>query len=236
MCVIDITQQLLLQTRQGTLGFLLVQYIFRWYRLLVSVEPNLPPNMESLKLALHHFAKHVVKTASVYATVIVIFSYHVLLDKDMACTCKEQQTDCSVYMALPVFSIFFLMLWMDKTFQTACKYTGGNRNDNFCCVLCYQTVKGAFLGLLWVISVLMDGDWYVCCHNDKSEQQSLLACKDKANITIEEQGLIATLINESRVSFYLSLLTTSWFSLLLVSAVTNFVDDILTRNHFLHQL
>lgn len=210
-------QQLLLQTRQETRGgFLFVQYMFRWYRLLVSVEPNLPPNMESFKVAMQHFAKHAAKTARVYTTVIAIFSYHVLLDKDMACTCKEQQRDCWLYMFLPAFLICFLILWMDRTFQTAWKYTCGNRNLNFCYVLCYHIVKGSFLGSLWVVSVLMDGEWYVCCHNDKSKQQSQLACKDKANITIEERGLIAELMNKSRVSFYLSLLTTSWFSLLLV--------------------
>ncbi|XP_044066159.1 uncharacterized protein LOC122882640 [Siniperca chuatsi] len=155
--------------------------------------------MESLKTALGHFAKHISKTAGVHAVVIVIFSYHVVLDKDLACTCKEQLDACWLYMTLPAFLIFVLMLWVDKTFQRAWKYTCGNCKNNFCCVVVYHILKAAFVGLLWAASVLIDGDWYVCCYNDFSGQHTLLACKEKTNITAEERGIIAELINKSRV-------------------------------------
>lgn len=156
--------------------------------------------MESLKTAMEQFAKYVSTTASVYAAVIVIFTYHVLLDKDLACTCKGLDSGCWVYMALPGIIILVLMLWMDKRFQRVCKFRCRYRKCNFFCVFLYHILRAVLVGLLWVASVLIDGDWYVCCLNDQDPQ---LACKDMTNITAEERGIINELINKSRVSFYL---------------------------------
>ena len=61
----------------------------------------------------------------------------------------------------------------------------------------------ALVGLLWVTSVLIDGDWYVCCQSDQSEQQAQLPCKDKNNLTAEERTIIAELKNHSKVSAFL---------------------------------
>nr|XP_046252763.1 uncharacterized protein LOC124063298 [Scatophagus argus] len=168
--------------------------------------------MESLKTALKHFADYVSATAGVYTTVIVIFTYHVLLEKDLACTCKEQSRDCWLYMFMPAVLIFILMLWMDKTFQRIFKYLCGGCLEFCCsrcsgtcickclscCVVCYRLLKAAFLASLWAVSVLIDGDWYVCCHNNQTEHKDL-ACQNKANITAEEQGILTELANDSRV-------------------------------------
>lgn len=181
----------------------------------VQNQQNLPPNMESFRQTVKPFTERFIKTAGVYTTIIGIFTYHVLLDKDMPCTCREQTRDCMLYLFLPGFIITVLMLWLDKTCLLAIRYMCREFDDSPCCFFVCRLVKGLLVGLLWVVSVFLDGDWYVCCLNDGSKKQSMLACKDKANITSEDRRLIAELKNKSRVSFSFSLLTTSWFSLLL---------------------
>lgn len=159
---------------------------------------------------------------SIYTTVIVIFTYNVLIGKDVACTCKPQQTECYLYMGLPVGVIFVLILWMDKKFLRIWKYNCTcicipcSRSalcslsdackqhccNPFLCILLHHILKAGLVGLLWVASVLVDGDWYVCCQNDQSEQQTQLACKHKVNITAEERTIITELKNSSKVSVF----------------------------------
>lgn len=209
--------------------------MFRWNRLQVSAESNLPSNMERFGTALANFANHVSKATGVYTTLILIFSYHVLLNKDLACTCRAQRGDCGLYLIMPVFILLTLMLWMDRTFQRAWKYSCRRRKAHFVCLLCRHVLKAAVIGMLWVAFVLIDGDWFVCCSNYHFHEQPLLACRDKEGITVEEQRLINELLNTSRVSFYLSVLTTSWLSLLRAPSnlvVVGFLQlpDPLTRN------
>lgn len=145
---------------------------------------------------------------SIYTTIIVIFTYNILLEKDVACTCKPQQTECDLYMGLPFCIIFVLVLWMDKKFLRIWKYIcacGWCKKQ--CCnpffwALLRHILKAGLVGLLWVASVYIDGDWYVCCQNDQSEQQAQLACKRKDIITAEERTIIAELKNSSKVSVF----------------------------------
>ncbi|XP_045912792.1 uncharacterized protein LOC123975383 isoform X1 [Micropterus dolomieu] len=95
-------------------------------------------------------------------------------------------------MTLPFFIVFVLQLWTDRTFQRTWTYT-----CKFFWVLLYHIIKAAFIGLLWVVSVLIDGHWYVCCQNDQSNEQKYLACKAKNEITAVEQQIITELKNES---------------------------------------
>lgn len=157
------------------------------------------------------FSKFPFKELSTYVIVIGIFVYNVVLERDLECSCDRQQDYCQTYMVLPSFILFVLQIWMDKTFQRAWKYICACtcvqccRSENKCkyiLVLLYRIIKAAVISLLWVVSVLIDGDWYVCCHNSESEQHPDLACKDKnKNITAEEQKIIAGLKGFSSVSF-----------------------------------
>lgn len=143
---------------------------------------------------------------SIFVATVVSFTHNVLLDRNVACTCDYQIRDCIIYMALPSFIIFVLILWTDKTFQRVGRYTCGMCSRpccsakccGFCGVLLCHIVKAALVGLLWVVSVLIDGDWWVCCKNDVYDYD--LACKDKTKITTEEQKHINDLKNRSRVS------------------------------------
>ncbi|XP_035512906.1 uncharacterized protein LOC118324591 [Morone saxatilis] len=140
------------------------------------------------------FPKFALKQYSTYIAIIVIFIHNVVLDRDLECSCRQQALNCSVYMALPCLIIFVLQLWMDKTIQRTCGY----RCTFFCVFLC-NIFKAAFIGLLWVVSVLIDGDWFVCCWNDHSDKQAQLACKNKnkINLTLDEHSIIAELKNKS---------------------------------------
>ena len=148
------------------------------------------------------FPKQVLKRFSTYIAVIVIFIYNVVLDRSLECTCGEQKTACIVYMTLPFFIVFVLQLWTEKTFQRVLNYTCSTSSDrcNLLCILFYHILKAAFIGLLWIVSVFIDGDWYVCCLNNGSENQAQLACKDKSDITPEERIIITELKNRSLVS------------------------------------
>lgn len=152
------------------------------------------------------------KQLSTYLTIIVFFVYTAVLDRDLECTCKNQSRHCNLYMALPFLISFVLHLWVDKRFQGIWRFTSTTccctcsencterceSNCKFIWILIYEILKAAFIGLLWVIFVLLDGDWYVCCQNDGSEQQAQLACKkDKA--TPEEKANIAELKNKSKI-------------------------------------
>ncbi|XP_034721526.1 uncharacterized protein LOC117940306 [Etheostoma cragini] len=147
-----------------------------------------------------------IKKLGTYVAVIVIFVHNVVLDKDLECSCKQQVLDCNFYMIMPSFLVFILQLWTDTTFQRALKYTcactcdcpcGCEKRCKLFCVLVYHIVKAVLVALLWVTSVYIDGDWFVCCMNDESEQQAQLACKEKHNLTAEDRATIAQLKNRS---------------------------------------
>ncbi|XP_029911273.1 uncharacterized protein LOC115361783 isoform X2 [Myripristis murdjan] len=151
--------------------------------------------MGSLGVASNRFMDHASKTVSI----IVIVSYHVVLHLDLPCSCKPGMNQCNVYMVVPFFIIFFVILWTDISCQTTLRYTCKNFRCKFCCVLLKNTLKAVCIGLLWVVSVLIDGDWFVCCENDQSPKQIVLACKvkNKSNLTSEEQEIITELKGKS---------------------------------------
>lgn len=176
-------------------------YIFRGYK--QQTDANYTSEMEKV------LTKCTPRHLSTYAAIIVMFTYSILLDRDFECTCKPLHSDCNLYMALPVFIIFVLILCTDKSFQAIFRYTCccGCRDCchfwRFFASILFHIFKAALVGGLWTAFVLLDGDWYVCCMNDHSEKQAQLACKAVRNITDEDRIIIAELKNESRVSVFL---------------------------------
>ncbi|XP_047444017.1 uncharacterized protein LOC125009840 [Mugil cephalus] len=157
---------------------------------------------------------------NVFVAVVVSFTYNILLDRHVACPCQQpgRSLYCYQYLSLPCGIIFILILWTDMVFMAICKYAHRNNCStcdcvSACCskccrlfgVLVNRFLKAALVALLWVVSVLIDGDWYVCCWNNHSEKGSNITCKDNYNITTDQRGLITGLKNES-LMFGLSLL------------------------------
>lgn len=139
-----------------------------------------------------------------FAVVVIIL----MLGRNFQCTCKPQASDCNFYLTLPFCILFVFILWTDRNFQRVCKHLcssacGGSNRLHTCSFfgsLVPHVVQAAMIGLLWVIYVFLDGNWYVCCLNNHSAQQAQLACKSDGSLTDEERVLVAELKNKSRVS------------------------------------
>ncbi|XP_074501042.1 uncharacterized protein LOC141773179 isoform X2 [Sebastes fasciatus] len=138
-----------------------------------------------------------------YAAITLMFTYTFLLGREFECTCKSQEIECTMYLILPFFIILLLILWTDRSFQRVCRYL-------FTCAGCCMPTtcnfwgsffrhifKAVLVSLLWVAFVYLEGDWYVCCKNNHSEQP--LACKAGNNITEKEHETIAELKSTSKV-------------------------------------
>ncbi|XP_065817880.1 uncharacterized protein [Labrus bergylta] len=161
---------------------------------------------------------------STYVSIILMFTYTILSNRDFACACKPQVLNCNSYLFLPFSIVFLLTLWTNGGFLKVCRYTlccseGCSKkccskkccskkccskkccSKKCCCFLIFASLKvveAVSVGLLWVVFVLVDGDWYVCCRNNGSDAQVVLACKAKENITKDERAMISELKNNSR--------------------------------------
>ncbi|TDH11111.1 hypothetical protein EPR50_G00082100 [Perca flavescens] len=163
----------------------------------LSVDANCTAEMENRRI---HLA------CGRFCTYVAVIAVFILFGSNFECACKPQVFDCKVYQVLPVFIVFLLILWTDGSFQSVGRLlcSGVSRGTHthtlsFWDSFFYHIIKAAFIGLLWVVVVLIDGDWYVCCQNDGSEQQRQLACRAVETITEEERVTIAELRNKSRV-------------------------------------
>lgn len=145
-----------------------------------------------------YLPKFAIKKYSTYVAMTVIFVHNYVLDKDLNCTC-DAEGSCNSYMCLPFFILFALQLWTDELFKRVWKYSCRSPICcNFFVFFCIHFMKAVCIGLLWVVFVFIDGDWFVCCWNTYKEHPQL-GCKDKKNITAEEQVLIAKLKNKSMI-------------------------------------
>ncbi|XP_054465813.1 uncharacterized protein LOC129100252 isoform X2 [Anoplopoma fimbria] len=129
-----------------------------------------------MKLTFPGFA---LKQLGTFVSLMMIFIHNVALDKDLDCNCEAKDLGCNFYMIMPFCIIFILQLWTEKIFRC------DRRKRFFLCLS--KFMKAVFISLLWVISVLIDGDWAVCCWDDTK-----LAC-NKEKLTAEEQTTRAEL-------------------------------------------
>ncbi|XP_013998900.1 uncharacterized protein [Salmo salar] len=122
--------------------------------------------MENFKPAFDILISQVRKTGSFYLTFFAVFLYHVVFDH-LKCSCEDgvkpdlTYEQVIFYMVSPALIFFLLTLWMDGEFQRILRITCRCRFI-FLGRLLGILFKAASIGLLWVVSVLFDGDWYVC--------------------------------------------------------------------------
>ncbi|XP_041858883.1 uncharacterized protein LOC121651080 isoform X2 [Melanotaenia boesemani] len=174
-------------------------------RVFVSSHSTLSRCNPSSKDANFPFSK-----VSVFLTIVVSFTYNILLNGDMECNCEDVVRDCLVHMFLPCGIFIFLILWTDKTCHQASKYTfacqingkGKGYRKTFCCFLVARVIRAFCVGHLWVVSLFIDGDWYVCFAVYRFDQQKPLACLKKENMTAGEEMAIIQLKNDSRFFGY----------------------------------
>ncbi|XP_010751969.3 uncharacterized protein LOC104937443 [Larimichthys crocea] len=141
-----------------------------------------PPKMQAVAAPLQQFISKVKDNANAFIFSVLVFSYQAL-ETEFPCSCKPQPGYCCAYMILPCLIITILMLSTDLPFQRAWNYTSSKGSCHFGCVLFRRAVKALCVGLLWVASVLIDGEWFVCCYNQNNKQVADLQCKSKTDIT-----------------------------------------------------
>nr|XP_029534561.1 uncharacterized protein LOC115140353 [Oncorhynchus nerka] len=163
--------------------------------------------MEHFKPAFNSLIDQVKKTASFTVTFFVLFLYQVVLDEHLKCSCKDgvkpevTYNQCIFYMLFPALILFLLTLWMEGEFQRVLRII------RICgCILWRRflaiLIKAVAIGSLWVVSVLFDGDWYVClkrvmlpCRNNTTPFQVELEKQLEAHFKTESMviGLVLVL-------------------------------------------
>ncbi|XP_030590397.1 uncharacterized protein LOC115783625 [Archocentrus centrarchus] len=122
--------------------------------------------------------------------VIIYYSY-------LTCSCDGRTFRCNEFMAVPFFIVFFLTLLIDRTFRRTAKHAAILSG-----VVVKRVIRAILFGLLWVVLLLVHGDWYFCCKTD--EENITLPCK--SNLTPEEEAKKTEAINTSKVTGYTLLL------------------------------
>lgn len=136
-----------------------------------------------------------------YFAVFVIFVY---LGVNFNCSCTPQGWNCKLFLVLPLLITFVFLLWTDSSFQTTSRHLLLSSDWSFLTFSCRYIIRAAFVALLWVVCVLINGEWYVCCMSNQTTQAPL-ACKSAGMITEEEQKTIAELKNTSWVRTFILL-------------------------------
>ncbi|CAB1322420.1 unnamed protein product [Coregonus sp. 'balchen'] len=179
--------------------------------------------MERLMPGFDVLISQVRKTASFYVTTIALFIYHVVFDENLKCLCKNgvkpevTYDHCTFYMVLPALILFLLTLWMDGQFQRILRITCRCRcRCNLWGRLLAILIKAAAIGLLWVVSVLLDGDWYVCI------QRATLPCQNNADTTPYQEELekqLETHFKRESMVYGLSLVLVLLFATSILTAI-----------------
>ncbi|KAK7884725.1 hypothetical protein WMY93_027848 [Mugilogobius chulae] len=134
------------------------------YSVSPDLTPNRVPHMEYLRRSLVWLVQVLFRRWFFLFTLFCLYYYHVRLDKDMRCSCKSQSKDCWVYLLVPGFILMVVQLWVDMVFGRGLKFLcGGVVRVKVLPLLIKRLLEASFVGHLWVQSVLLDGDWYICC-------------------------------------------------------------------------
>lgn len=150
------------------------------------------------------FKKSWSPAAAAFATILLFLSLEILFRLLFLCPCDPEYPRhvcfCTLYLLLPACILFFTCLLMDRKRMEACGWT---REDfprpSFKC--CSVFLKALSIGLVWLVIVLLNGDWYVCLmmySNGTAEEQ--LGCKDEGLMTKAEKHDVKYYTNVSRVS------------------------------------
>ncbi|XP_056094966.1 calcium homeostasis modulator protein 6-like [Rhinichthys klamathensis goyatoka] len=91
----------------------------------------------------------------------IIFQYVFKLDFQCPCDPKENTHICVVYMIFPAISLFIVVIIANKRIRsTACSNGTGIQCKSI--IILMPIIKAISVACLWIIAVLIDGDWYVC--------------------------------------------------------------------------
>ncbi|KAJ0064652.1 hypothetical protein NL108_011480 [Boleophthalmus pectinirostris] len=114
--------------------------------------------------ALGKILTQVQKNVGFFLRIIVTFSFHSVYRRRFDCSCSSPES-CVVYLLVPCLVIWILLLAVDKLFLksiTRMVKEEKSRGVSWRCAL-NRLVLTFCVSLIWAVSVLLDGDWYVCC-------------------------------------------------------------------------
>ncbi|XP_039655524.1 uncharacterized protein LOC120558546 isoform X2 [Perca fluviatilis] len=166
------------------IGFIFHVSISRGTRQQLSADSNFTAKMKM-------YSSVTFAQVGTFVSIIVVFIYKVVIDRNYECDCDGSGYDCILYMGVPSIVLFVLQLWTIKKWRRTGKACSHNDCDDDFKYICNQLLKAVVVGLLWVISLLIDGDWAVCYHHKD------LACKDKAKFNSTEHETLANVKSKS---------------------------------------
>lgn len=141
--------------------------------------------------------------------VMLLLCYHLWFQIDFACPCSPDRNyiHCFGYMVLPCLIIITIIVWNDKRigriFRYGCYHSSLKRKQckgKFCFEFFIYLLQAATSGFLWCGSVLVDGDWYVCCGAASTEELKTLSCMTESEFGLVEKARKVNLKNKSMVS------------------------------------
>lgn len=143
--------------------------------------------------------------------VLVFLGYHLWFQLDFACPCTSERNvfHCYTYMLLPSFIITSVIMWNDnrigRIFRFNCYHSSVKKErckckGKFCLEFFIYLLQAASSAFLWCGSVLVDGDWYVCCVNGNAEEFKALSCLKDSEMGPVEKARKVNLKNQSLVS------------------------------------
>ncbi|XP_029697498.1 uncharacterized protein isoform X1 [Takifugu rubripes] len=169
--------------------------------------------------------------------VMLLLCYHLWFQIDFICPCGSNQNyfHCYSYMVLPSIIITCIILWNDKRIgrflRYNCNYISlerkrSTRKFNLQFLVC--VLQAATSGFFWCGSVLVDGDWYLCCGLFDSRGARTSGCVGTEMSQTEKNDRIH-LKNQSMVLGLICILLTAVCSFVLVLPWARWC---LRRNHF----
>lgn len=91
----------------------------------------------------------------------IIFQFVFKLDFECPCDPRENTHVCVVYMTFPAISLCIVVMIADKSIRSIfCRNGTGIQWKSI--ILVMSLIKAFSVVCLWIITLLIDGDWYVC--------------------------------------------------------------------------
>ncbi len=92
---------------------------------------------------------------------LIIFQFVFKVDFECPCDPKENLQVCTIYMSLPAISLCIkVIITEESTRSIFC--SNGTGTTYKCIVFIMSVIKGLSVASLWIITLLIDGDWYAC--------------------------------------------------------------------------
>ncbi|XP_034552279.1 uncharacterized protein LOC117821855 isoform X1 [Notolabrus celidotus] len=157
--------------------------------------------MQALPKLMETFVKEIKDNSNVVVISGLVFAYQAIKG-EFPCTCEPQEKLCYGYMVFPVLILVALMLLTDAHFQRSLRYSCVIFSCDLCWVLTRGLSKALCVGGVWVATVLINADWYVCCNNQNDRTVAATQCKEKKDIMPGGEPVVTILEMKDNSKFY----------------------------------